>query len=69
MLHKKKQRSLCTNYRGISLLDVQGKLYEKILSNRMRAVQQHLDPEHRLPEEQLGFNVHHSTDDAQFCLL
>ena len=39
MLHKRDSKHECTNYRGVSLLDVMSKLYEKVLDHRMQALQ------------------------------
>jgi hypothetical protein len=37
--YKRDSKHECTNYRGISLLDVMSKLYEKVLDHRMQALQ------------------------------
>ena len=49
-IHKKGSKRVCKNYRGISLLSVPGKLFGKILNNRMR-----IRTEGKLVEEQVGF--------------
>eukprot|EP00935_MAST-01C_sp_MAST-1C-sp1_P001854 g1854.t1 len=68
MLHKRNEKKLVNNYRGISLLDIQGKLYEKVLEHRFRAIQ-HKIPEHaRIPAEHFGFKTNHSVEDAVYCL-
>ena len=36
MLHKCDSKNNCTNYRGISLLSVISKMYEKINANRLQ---------------------------------
>ena len=48
--HKKGSRSVCKNYRGISLLSVPGKVFGTILNDRMRSI-----TEGKLMEEQVGF--------------
>ena len=49
-LHKKKDRKECTNYRGISLLSIPGKVLALVLLERLQAV---IDPQ--LSETQCGF--------------
>ena len=51
-LHKKGKLSLVTNYRGISLLSVTAKVYNKILLNGIR---DHVDP--ILRSNQAGFRA------------
>ena len=36
VLFKKGQRNLCSNYRGISIMDTMAKLYDYLLYNRLR---------------------------------
>ena len=35
-LHKKGSKGMCSNYRGISLLSVPGKVYARIVDNRVK---------------------------------
>ena len=49
-LHKKKDRKECTNYRGISLLSIPGKVLALVLLERLQAV-----IDHQLSETQCGF--------------
>ena len=49
-IHKKGSKTVCKNYRGISLLSVPGKVFGKILNDRMR-----IRTERKLMEEQVGF--------------
>ena len=49
-IHKKGSRGVCKNYRGISLLSVPGKVFGKILNDRMRSI-----TEGKIMEEQVGF--------------
>ena len=49
-IHKKGSRRVCKNYRGISLLSVPGKVFGKVLNDRMRSV-----TEGKIMEEQVGF--------------
>ena len=48
-VHKKNSRRKCGNYRGISLLSIPGKVFAKILNDRVRCL-----TEKRLLEEQAG---------------
>ena len=57
-LHKKKDRKECTNYRGISLLSVPGKVLALVLLERLQAV---IDPQ--LSETQCGFQKGRGTID------
>jgi hypothetical protein len=61
MLFKKGDRSICDNYRGISLLVVAGKIFSRILANRIYG---HCDQV--LPEAQCGFRQGRSTTDMIF---
>ena len=54
-LLKKGDLSLMTNYRGITLMSIAAKVYNKILLNRIRS---HLDP--LLRKNQAGFHPGHS---------
>ena len=61
-LHKKGDKSICDNYRGISLLSVAG----KVLS---RVIMMHLEPvlDEILPETQCGFRNNRSCMDMTFA--
>ena len=62
-IHKKGDKTKCDNYRGISLLNVTGKLYETILETRLRN-----EIDIQLQSEQSGFRSKHSTQDHLFTL-
>lgn len=53
-----KNSKLCSNYRPISLLSCLGKIFEKIISNR---INNFISCNDILPQEQFGFRSHHST--------
>lgn len=57
-LYKKGNRSLCENYRGISLLNVAYKLYARVINNRLKKIADVL-----LLEEQNGFRKGRSCND------
>ena len=57
-LHKRKGRKECTNYRGISLLSVPGKVLALVLLERLQAV---IDPQ--LSDTQCGFRKGRGTID------
>ena len=38
LIHKKGSRLECTNYRGISLLSVVGKVFARVLNDRVKAL-------------------------------
>nr|VZI08015.1 unnamed protein product [Spirometra erinaceieuropaei] len=62
-LHKRKgNRQLCNNHRGISLLHIAGKIFARILLNRLN---NHLE-QGLLPESQCGFHRHRRTTDMTF---
>ena len=57
-LHKKKDQTVCDNYRGISLLSVPGKVFCLVLLNRLEHI---IDPQ--LQETQCGFRRGRGTID------
>ncbi|BHF66057.1 hypothetical protein SprV_0200907100 [Sparganum proliferum] len=63
-LYKRKgNRQVCDNHRGISLLNIAGKIFARILLNRLNNhLQQGL-----LPESQCGFRRHRGTTDMIFA--
>ena len=64
MLHKRDSKNKCTNYRGISLLSVISKMYEKINANRPQALQRQIPECRGMQSEQMGFNPNHRVEDA-----
>ena len=62
ILFKKGDRSICGNYRGISLLAAAGKILSKVLLNRLSTC----IAESVLPETQCGFRAGRSTQDMIF---
>ena len=65
MLHKKKDRTECGNYRGISLVAHAGKVLLKIIACRLSAYCERVGI---LPEEQCGFRPNRSTIDMMFVI-
>ena len=63
-IYKKGDRTECDNYLGISLLSAAGKIFARILLNRLSS---HITPE-VMPETQCGFRSNRSTVDMIFCL-
>ena len=63
-IYKKGDRTECGNYRGISLLSAAGKIFARILLNKLSS---HITPE-VVPETQCGFRSNRSTVDMIFCL-
>ena len=63
VLHKKKDRAECGNYRGISLVAHAGKVLLKVIANRPSSC---CEREDILPEEQRGFRPQRSTIDLIF---
>ena len=59
VLHKKKDRTECGNYRGISLVAHAGKVLLKIVATRLSA---YCEARNLLPEEQCGFRPHDGYD-------
>nr|VZI44911.1 unnamed protein product [Spirometra erinaceieuropaei] len=63
-LYKRKgNRQVCDNHRGISLLNIAGKIFARILLNRLN---NHLE-QGLLPESQCGFRRHRRTTDMIFA--
>ena len=65
VLHKKKDRTECSNYRGLSLVTHAGKVVLKIAVNRMGDF---CDEAGFLPEEQCGFRPQRSTLGMMFVV-
>lgn len=63
LYRNKGERSDCNNYRGISLLNIVGKVYARVSLARL-----HLLAEHFYPESQRGFRAGRSTVDMIFSL-
>ena len=62
-LYKKKgEKASCSNYRGLSLLDVAGKIFAKVMATRFN----HHLAEKILPDSQCGFRDDRSTSDTIF---
>ena len=64
-LHKKKYRTECDNYRGISLVAHAGKILLEIIARRLSEYCERLGV---LPEEQSGFRPNRSTTDVMFVI-
>nr|VZI36609.1 unnamed protein product [Spirometra erinaceieuropaei] len=63
-LYKRKgNRQVCDNHRGSSLLNIAGKIFARILLNRLN---NHLE-QGLLPESQCGFRCHRGTTDMIFA--
>jgi len=62
-IHKKKDKTDCKNYRGISLLNVPGKIYTKILQERLQRYMEEV-----VAEEQAGFRRGRGTIDQIFVI-
>ena len=63
VLHKKKDRTECSNYRGLSLVAHTGKVFLKIVANRLRDF---CEEAGIIPEDQCGFRPQRSTTDMMF---
>ena len=63
VLHKKKDRTECGNYRGISLVAHAGKILLKIIARRLS---EYCGRVGILPEEQSGLRPNRSTTDMMF---
>ena len=64
-IHKKGNKSLLNNYRGISLLSVTSKLFTSIINNRLYSW---MENNMKICEEQAGFRRHFSTIDHIYTL-
>ena len=62
-IHKKEDKKKCTNYRGISLISVPGKVYAKCLEKKCHEI-----AEPKLTDAQCGFRPGRSTIDQIFAL-
>ena len=62
-IHKKVDKRKCTNYRGISLISVPGKVYAKCLEKKCREI---VEP--KLTDAQCDFRPGRSTMDQIFAL-
>uniref|UniRef100_A0A8C6P3P0 Reverse transcriptase domain-containing protein n=1 Tax=Nothobranchius furzeri TaxID=105023 RepID=A0A8C6P3P0_NOTFU len=62
-LFKRGDRRVCSNYRGISLLSLPGKVYSGVLERRVRRI---VEPQ--IQEEQCGFRPGHGTLDQLYTL-
>ena len=65
VLHKKKDREECGNYRGILLVALTGKILLKIIVRRLSEYRERVGI---LPEEQRGFRPNRSTTDIMFVI-
>ena len=65
ILHKKKDRTECGNYRGISLVAHAGKILLKIIARRLS---EYCERVGILSEEQSGFRPNRSTTDMMFAI-
>ena len=65
VLHKKKGRTECGNYRGISLVAHAGKILLKIIARRLS---EYCERVGILPEEQSGFRPNRFTTDMMFVI-
>ena len=62
-IHKKGGKRKCTNYRGISIISVPGKVYATCLEKKCREI---VEP--KLTDAQCGFRPGRSTMDQISCL-
>nr|VZI47377.1 unnamed protein product [Spirometra erinaceieuropaei] len=63
LYERKGNRQVCKNHRSISLLNIAGKIFARILLNRLNnPLEQGL-----LPESQCGFRRHRGTTDMIFA--
>ena len=65
VLNKKKGRTECCNYRGISLVAYAGKILLKIIARRLS---EYCESARILPEEQSSFRPNPSTADMMFVV-
>ncbi|TWW74372.1 R2DM Retrovirus-related Pol polyprotein from type II retrotransposable element [Takifugu flavidus] len=62
-IFKRGDQRVCSNYRGITLLSLPGKVYARVLEKRIRLLVEPL-----IEEEQCGFRPGHGTTDHLFTL-
>ena len=62
-IHKKNNKMDCSNYRGISLLSIPGKVYTKMIQQRLKYYMEEI-----VSEEQAGFRPGRSTIDQIFTI-
>ena len=62
-IHKKGTRKMCKNYRGISLLSIQGKVFAKVLSSRVQRV-----TEKKIMAEQTRFRSGRGCEEQIFVM-
>uniref|UniRef100_A0A3B3S8K7 Reverse transcriptase domain-containing protein n=1 Tax=Paramormyrops kingsleyae TaxID=1676925 RepID=A0A3B3S8K7_9TELE len=62
-LFKKGDRRVCSNYRGITLLSLPGKVFSRVLERRVRSI-----VDSRIQEEQCGFRPGRGTLDQLYAL-
>ena len=65
ILHKKKDRTECGNYRGISLVAHASKILLKVIARRLS---EYCERVGILPEEQSGFRPNRSTTEIMFMI-
>ena len=65
ILHEKKDRTECGNYRGISIVAHAGKVLLKIVATRLSA---YCEARNLPPEEECRFRPHRSTTDIMFAV-
>ena len=65
VLHKKKDRTGCGNYRGISLVAHAVKVLLKVIASRLS---DYCECDNILPEKQCGFRPQRSTVDMMFVV-
>uniref|UniRef100_A0A8C6M4A0 Reverse transcriptase domain-containing protein n=1 Tax=Nothobranchius furzeri TaxID=105023 RepID=A0A8C6M4A0_NOTFU len=63
LIFKKGDLRVCSNYRGITLLSLPGKVYSKVLERRVRSI-----VESQIEEEQCGFRPGRGTVDQLYTL-
>jgi hypothetical protein len=65
-IFKKGSKQDISNYRPISLLTSFSKVFEKLIYNRLYT---HIETNSILVQEQFGFRMQHSTEQAAFSLI
>jgi len=62
-IYKKGDRSVCSNYRGITLLSVTYKIFTSLLRNRLQKI-----TERKMRDYQAGFKTNRSTIDHMYTI-